>query len=166
MVHVFDFLYFYGAAPEIYVPAIWRSWDAIPSLHRRLPSYVLRTVCAIYAKFWNSSRPTQDAIAAVEAGLKEVAGRGASRFIKEAIDYLTRNADSIKEEVLRRQTLVGIVRTFLQSPEIVQSVRGQAEKTRASRQGIFDGTPIENPLRFVESNTTTTFSRSKSMWML
>jgi hypothetical protein len=37
MVHVFDFLYFYGADPEIYVPSIWKSWDAIPSLHRRLP---------------------------------------------------------------------------------------------------------------------------------
>lgn len=166
MVHVFDFLYFYGADPEVYVPAIWRSWDAIPSLHRRLPSYVLRTACATYAKFWTSSRATQDAIAAVKAGLQDVAKQQGSRFIKEAIEYLTKNADALKTEIAHRQTLVGIVRTFLQSPEIVQSVRGQAEKASSSREGFFDGMPIENPLRFIESYTAARASRSKSMWML
>jgi hypothetical protein len=89
MVHVFDFLYFYGADPEVYVPAIWRSWDAIPSLHRRLPGYVLRTLCAVYAKFWSSTTATQDSIAAVKAGMEKVAKTDKTNaYIQEAIDCI------------------------------------------------------------------------------
>jgi hypothetical protein len=64
---------------------------------------------------------------------------------------------------------VGIVRTFLQSPRLVQEVYGQSvklprldEKTPLS----FDETKIENPLRFVETYTSGQASTIKSFWLL
>jgi len=167
MVHVFDFLYFYGAEPQVYVPAIWRSWDAIPSLHRRLPGYVLRTLCAVYAKFWLSPTSAQDTLAAVKAGMEKVAKTDKTNaYIQDASDYLTKEADNLKALLRRRRMLIGIVRSFLQSPAIVQSVRGQSLKADSSRVNLFDGTPIENPLRFIESNTSVQSTRQKSLWML
>lgn len=167
MVHVFDFLYFYGADPEVYVPAIWRSWDAIPSLHRRLPGYVLRTLCAVYGKFWLSSTSAQDALAAVRAGMEEVAKTDRTNvYIHDAVNFLNKESEALRKQLLLRRTLVGIVRTFLQSPAIVQSVRGQSTKADRSRANYFDATPIENPLRFIESNTSAQSNATKSLWML
>ena len=167
MVHVFDFTYFYGADPEVYVPAIWRSWDAIPSLHRRLPAYVLRTLCAVYSKFWSSSNPTHAALAAVRAGMDKVAKTDRTNaYIQDALDYLNGETESLQKLLQRRRTLIGIVRSFFQSPVIVQSVRGQSTKAGSSRPYVFDGTPIENPLRFIESNTSAQSNTLRSLWML
>ena len=167
MVHVFDFIYFYGADPEIYVPAIWRSWDAIPSLHRRLPGYVLRTLCAVYSKYWSSPSATQDAIAAVVAGMEVVAkGDKDNAYIQEALDYLTRESEALQRQMRRRRLLVGFVRTFLQSPLILQSVRGQANKPEKTTDLIFDGAPVENPLRFVETHTSSTGSSALRSFFL
>ena len=63
-------------------------------------------------------------------------------------------------------TLVGIVRSFLQSPAILQNVRGQSAKVDPFRGVIFDGSPIENPLRFIEAHTLHDPSVAKSLWML
>lgn len=168
MVHVFDFIYFYGADPELYVPAIWRSWDAIPALHRRLPGYVLRTLCAVYSKYWSSPTPTQDTIAAVRAGMEVVAKNDKDNaYIQEALEYLTRERESLQKQMRRRRILVGVVRTFLQSPLILQSVRGQANNPAKDAGLIFDGSPVENPLRFVETHTSsTTSSCLKSFFLL
>ena len=168
MVHVFDFIYFYGADPELYVPAIWRSWDAIPSLHRRLSGYVLRTLCAVYSKYWNSQSATQDTIKAVIAGMEVVAKSDKDNaYIQEALEYLTREAEALQKQMRRRRTLVGFVRTFLQSPLILQSVRGQDNKPESSADLIFDGSPVENPLRFVETHTSSTNpSHLKSLFLL
>jgi hypothetical protein len=175
MVHVFDFIYFYGADPARYVPAIWRSWDAIPSLHRRFPSYILRTLCAVFARFWTSPSVTQDAVDAVLAGLESIARLDSdSAFIKDAIEYLKRNQETLQIQMWRRRVFVGVVRTFLQSTEILQAVRGQSSKevpghpgrNHKRKSGVFDGTPIENPIRFLEVNTTSDWSVPKSFWML
>jgi hypothetical protein len=167
MVHVFDFIYFYGGLPEVYVPAIWRSWDAIPNLRRRLPYYVLRTLCAVYAKFWNSPKATQDAIAAVEAGMGAVAKSDKGNVcIHDGLEYLKREKEALQIQMDERLPLIGIVRTFLQSPEILQMVRGQADKSEAFRGLVFDGSPIENPLRFIEANTTSEANVLKAFWLL
>lgn len=165
MVHVFDFIYFYGEEPESYVPGIWRSWDAIPSLHRRLPAYVLRTLCAVHSKFWLHAKSTQESIAAVTAGMEFVAKNDRDNaYIMDALDYLRHNKETLQKEMRRRRVLTGIVRTFLQSPIIRQSVRGQAEKKPSLE---FDGSPVENPLRFVEAHTSSTnFSALKSFIIL
>jgi hypothetical protein len=155
MVHVFDFIYFYGAEPDVYVPAIWRSWDAIPSLNRRLSAYVLRTLCAVYAKYWASPTATQDTIAAVTAGMEVVAKADRDNvYIQDALDYLKREKEALQAQLRRRRILVDFVRTFLQSPHILQEVRGQASKPDKSADLAFDGLPVENPLRFIETQTT------------
>jgi hypothetical protein len=167
MVHVFDFIYFYGSDPALYVPAIWRSWDAIPSLHRRLPNYVLRTLCAVLSKFWNSNRPTQNTVAAVMAGMEQVARRDKDNaYIRHSLEYLKDEKEALQKQLWSMRSLVGIVRTFFQSPAVLQKVRGQSAKADAFRGFLFDGSRIENPLRFLEDHTSTKTSDLKSFWML
>jgi hypothetical protein len=167
MVHVFDFIYFYGADPKRYVPAIWRSWDAIPSLHRRLPAYLLRTLCAVLAKTWASPTAAQEAADAVASGLEDILRTDKNTaFIQDAMDYLKRERKNLLGSLRRRRILVGVVRTFLQSPEIVQEVRGQSVKVDKQEELTFDATPIENPLRFIEAHTSSQASVEKSFWLL
>lgn len=171
MVHVFDFIYFYGSNSRRYVAAIWRSWDAIPSLHRRLPAYILRTLCAVLAETWDSDREANNAVERVAAGLAEVVKNdNNTAFIEDAIEYLKRDRDNLLVELRRRRTLVGIVRTFLQSPQLVQEVYGQSEKSLPALDDhaplSFDGTKIENPLRFIEAYTSGPASTLKSFWLL
>ena len=47
-----------------------------------------------------------------------------------------------------------------------KEVRGQSAKKDKRKGGFFGGTPIENPIRFVEVNTTRDWSVAKSFWML
>jgi hypothetical protein len=168
MVHVFDFIYFYGSVADSYVPAIWRSWDAIPSLNRRLSAYVLRTLCAVHSKYWASPKPTQDTITAVTAGMEVVAKTDKDNvYIQEALAYLKNNKELLQEQMRRRRLLIAFVRTFLQSPQILQGVRGQAIKQEKSTDLTLDGLPIENPLRFIEAQTASTgFSRLRSFLLL
>ena len=167
MVHVFDFIYFYGGDPELYVPAIWRSWDAIPSLHRRLPNYVLRTLCAVLSRYWASQKATQDTVAAVIAGMEQVARKDKQNaYIQHSLEYLRDEKEALQEQLWLARPLVGMVRTFFQSPIILQKVRGQAGKVDAFRGLVFDGSGIENPLRFIETHTSTKTSALKSFWIL
>ena len=167
MVHVFDFIYFYGGEPGLYVPAIWRSWDAIPSLHRRLPNYVLRTLCAVLSKFWLSARATQETIAAVTAGMEQVAKKDThNAYIQDSLEYLRAEKQTLRDQLWLAKPLVGIVRTFFQSPVILQQVRGQSWKAETFRGLQFEGTRIENPLRFIEHHTSTKSNSLKSFWIL
>ncbi len=143
MVHVFDFIYFYGAPPEVYVPAIWRSWDAIPNLRRRLPYYVLRTLCAVYAKFWNSPNPRRDTIAAVEAGMEAVAKSDKGNIcIHAGLEYLKKERETLEIQIDERVPLIGIVRTFLPVPDTILQmvIRGQADKTPSAISGVYCST--------------------------
>lgn len=167
MVHVFDFIYFYGSEPRLYVPSIWRSWDAIPRLHRRLPGYVLRTLCAVLAGSWMSSSSTQDAVAAVTAGMESVEKNDKDNaYIADGLAYLRTEKTNLQMRMWLRKTFVGIVRTFLHSPAIVQSVHGLSTKRDSGVPLRFDGSAIENPLRFIETHTSSKFSVADSLWML
>jgi len=167
MVHVFDFIYFYGADPKAYVPSIWRSWDAIPRLHRRLPGYVLRTLCGVYPAFWNSASATQDSVAAVTAGMESVEKSDKDNaYIRAGLTYLRKEKETLQQRLWLRKILIGIVRTFLQSPPLVQSVFGQSTKRDEGTIFRFESTPIENPLRFIETHTSSKFNGAISAWML
>lgn len=47
LVHVLDFHYFYRSQPSIYLPFIWQSWAAIPSVSHDLRQYILRSLLAL-----------------------------------------------------------------------------------------------------------------------
>jgi hypothetical protein len=90
-----------------------------------------------------------------------------SAYIQDALEYLTRETEALQKQLRRRRTLIGFVRTFLQSPLILQSVRGQANKPEKSTDLTFDGSPVENPLRFVETHTLSASSSPlKSAFLL
>lgn len=177
MVHVFDFMYFYGHTPKRYVPSIWISWGTIPTIRTRVNEYVIRTVCAVLAaNFHRVKEPENWARKIVLELLKEcVSQKRESRHIEQAIDYLKNEWDSeIKRKVKVRRELVKLVSAFMFSDQVATEVRGDASfHSRAAdyegydlRKLFLDESTIENPLRFLELYATSSHpSPVESLWM-
>ncbi len=49
-VHILDYYYFYDGRLRIYIPLIWKSWNAVPHVYADLRQYVLRSLLIIAAK--------------------------------------------------------------------------------------------------------------------
>jgi hypothetical protein len=179
MVHVFDFLYFYGADTKKYVQSIWLSWSVIPNIGVRVPEYVLRTLCAIMANHLRRGKKTEDLTR--DRVLEEMkalhqTGEG-GEYIAQAVDYLERDWTAIKQRLLMRRPLVQLVKSFLYSELTAAELRGDPYATGGSaargRNGYeanyleFSDMPIGNPLTFVDAYTgTTRGSAAHSLWML
>lgn len=177
MVHVFDFLYFYGLDVDRYVSGIWMSWGTIPNVSTRVRGYVVRTVCAVMAKHLRrgtkSPELARDEVIDVLKKL-DATGHG-GRYVKQALDYLDKEWDrEIRDKVLARRLLIKIVKCFLFSETAATSVRSEPEISGGATEkegytlkvGTFELRTIRNPLRFLELYTGHAHSSaSDSAWM-
>jgi hypothetical protein len=182
LVHVFDYIYFYGMSPSKYIRGIWASWGTIPNINTRVHEYVTRTICAVLAGNLRRSIP-EEGISAEDIskeqvlnGLKELKEEGASgTYVSYAIDYIERSWDSeIREAVQTRRHLVKVVRTFLFSEQAAHSLRQEVSirgKTGEKegyglKKGRLEESYIMNPLRFIEFYTDAKHpSSSDSAWI-
>lgn len=74
-VHVLDLHYFYGGRATKYIPLIWSSWSAVPSVRADIRQYVLRSLLALASKFNVSNvRRFSLAVAEFKSILKEYEG--------------------------------------------------------------------------------------------
>jgi hypothetical protein len=179
LVHVFDFMYFYGQEVDRYITGIWASWGTIPNIRTRVLDYVVRTICAVLTKHLRRLNEAE-AIARdqVRDALKKLQERGGGGpYIELALDYMTNQWDSVVGPRVRaRRQLVKIVNAYLFSESIATQVRGEAEIT-SSGEGKKEGYAFKkkdlavlrltNPLHFVEVYTDTlTPDATQSAWML
>ncbi len=177
MVHVFDFLYFYGADPEKYVRGIWLSWSVIPNISHRIPEYVLRTLCAVVVNHLRRGAEIEttarDQVRTALEGMQRD-GHG-TQYVTEALRYLDEHWGDLRLRLIARRGIVRIVRKFLYSPTFAARLREEGELGGGAggrdgytlRVGDFSDTPVGNPLRFVETYTQATSpSVLNSMWML
>lgn len=177
MVHVFDFLYFYGGDPEKYVRGIWLSWSVIPNIGHRIPEYVLRSLCAVVSLHLRRGTEVEttarDQVRAALVGLQR--DGHASQYVNEALGYLEDHWEDLRMRLFARRLLIRIVRKYLYSPTIAATLREESEIGGGAagrdgyslRVGEFDETPVANPLRFVETYTQAANpSVLHSMWML
>jgi len=179
MVHVFDFMYFYGQDVDKYVAGIWASWGAIPNISTRVLDYVVRTICAVLTKHLRRADEAESTARDQmrQAMHKLVARGGGGPYIDLALDYMTTRWDSdVRPRVLARRQLVKLVNAYLFSETIATKVRGEAELS-SSGEGKKEGYPftkknlslhrVTNPLHFAEIYTDTlTPDATQSAWML
>jgi hypothetical protein len=173
MVHTFDFLFFYGQIVDIYIEAIWRSWDTIPHLNSKINEYVIRTLCVAASRHLDVpntfKRAREDMTNALTVVAKELRP---SSYVNMALRHLKEDCDDSSDaakEVEIRKPLVAIVRAFLHSPSLLEDVRGQSDdRYHASSisQLKFTGERIENPLRFIEVASDLDADAAKSLWTL
>jgi hypothetical protein len=176
LVHVFDFLYFYGRDPEKYIRGIWLSWGTLPNVKSRVREYVIRTICATLAIHLNRTNSEETARDQVKLVLEQLKGETANgSYISSALKYINDEWDNeIYPAVSARRGIVRIASTFLFSQSIATKVRGESSiSTRAAeregytfRTGEIDLKAIQNPLRFLELYTDSGApSASASAWI-
>lgn len=177
LVHVFDFLYFYGSDIDKYIAGIWNSWGTIPNINNRIKEYVIRTICAALVN--NLRRPNAEEMARdqVLRSLTDLnKGRSGGSYITRAIDYINNHwDDEIFKRVFLRRDLVRITRAFLFSETIASEVRRETELKGGEpshregydlRVGYLESKEIRNPIHFLELYTKSrTPSVSDSAWM-
>lgn len=178
MVHVFDYMYFYGRDTEQYVAGIWASWGTIPNVRSRVKEYVTRTVSAVLVHHLRRGSQAEGmARTQVQEALKTLADSGqGGRYVSEAIDYLQNEWEAdIRGRVAARRQLVKIVASFLFSERIATPLRAESEIGGGApdhegyelRVRELDAKAVSNPLRFVESYTEASEANSiDSAWML
>lgn len=182
MVHVFDFLYFYGGDWKRYVPGIWLSWSAVPNLGERIQEYVLRTLTALMARDLDASseeavaNAREDMLHLLNAQLPQMQKRGAStEYVNKAIAKLENDWTAIRVLAIARYDIARFVRAYLYSDALGSEMQRELglKVGRRSREGYkfkvreISATPLRSPLRFIETYTTNKRSSlSESVWML
>ncbi len=170
IVHVIDFLYFYGGDWDWYVRAIWTSWGVIPSLASRVKGYVVRTMCAVLAtnlrrgKLAEETTKTQVYKCLSDLAEHELGGA----YTKDAIEYIDRHWESdLKALIVVRKGLVQLARAFLYSERLASDIRGEADRAGISiKPRQLDYQQIRNPLLFLAEHTrSSTPSMADSVWM-
>jgi hypothetical protein len=182
LVHVFDFVYFYGRDPDAYVVGIWTSWGTIPNISNRIRDYVVRTISTVFAVHLARKSGEEASRNQVRRALKALqADNPNDGYIKTAIKYIDKHwDDEIRSQISARRHLVRIARSFLFSEKIATALRTESEisgrsgeKGRAGekegytlKQGQLELRQIRNPLHFLELYTSSKFpSPAGSLWI-
>lgn len=161
MVHTFDFLYFYDQISEKYIRGIWTSWSAIPNISDRIPEYVIRTVCAISAKYLgNVVNPVKPALQEVHEAFVKITKSGDLTYVQQAIDYMEHSLTELEEKIFARLTLVKIVRTFIYSPKLAKELFDHKQTNSNGEDGSnpqekrqLTQQSISNPLHYIQAST-------------
>lgn len=161
MVHVFDFLYFYGKDVDKYVPGIWASWGVIPNVSTRVREYVVRTICAVLSRHLKRNKGEDFAKEEVKKSLMKLKeSKLGGRYIQEALDLIDSRWDTELFYLVRaRRQLVKIVTSFIFSKQIATDIRSELKisggagrkKGYTLKQGVLELKPIDNPIMFIES---------------
>jgi hypothetical protein len=176
LVHVFDFLYFYGKDVTKYVNGIWASWGTIPNISTRIPDYVVRTISSVLTNHLRRPEGAEVARDLVVTTLSELQKTDmGGDYVETALNYIRDHwQDEIRERVLARKGLVKIAQTFLFSESIATSVRGEPEirggatekEGYSLRMGHLELKIIRNPLRFLELYSVSSQPSSlESLWI-
>jgi hypothetical protein len=74
LVHILDYHYFFDADDKPFVATMWSSWTFVPTVHRRLSHYLLRTLLALssQARIADPANAFKDATGRVRACLQEM----------------------------------------------------------------------------------------------
>ncbi len=177
MVHVFDFLYFYGQNTERYIKAIWLTWGVIPNVVNRVNEYVVRTLCASLVRHLRREEAEEFTRQEVLNVLKSLKEDEAGGYVDRAFDLLNDNErwPLLQSSLAARKGLVKVVRGFLYSERFAQELRGDTAflakagghagyKFTSGKIGTFK---VQNPLGIVEEYTDSMIASDvQSLWLL
>ena len=171
LVHIFDFMYFYGSNHESYVEGIWETWSTIPNISSRLSEYVVRTACALAVRHLPRPHPEVEAVKQLKGLLHGIFARNPdNEYVKEAIFHIHLPGDPATERqvavttdllVLQRIQLVQLVHAYLFSPSL--ATRLQVDSMSKGGESAHGGYPMRerqiapdifsNPLNYVREFT-------------
>lgn len=150
MVHAFDFIYFHKRDGEKYVKSVWSSWATIPEVKRRVPKYLIRSLCTL------GLRPEA-------AKDSEYAYRQLSRILGSmcrsdaiggccgfALSYLQENKEAIVRDALLQWPMADIVGRFLFTANYVTELHGETGLGGSFRMLRFDEKTLSNSLAFAQ----------------
>jgi hypothetical protein len=163
LVHVFDFLYFYGKDVDRYITGIWTSWGTIPNINNRIRDYVVRSICTVLSIHLRRPKGEEAARDQVRSTLKKIFKETQDSYIEDALAYIRKHwDDEIRDRVLAHKGIVKIAQTFLFSKSVATALRREPEISGgAAGKGGYTLSPshlelryIRNPLHFLELYTT------------
>ncbi|MCG7906917.1 MAG: hypothetical protein JAY95_10340 [Candidatus Thiodiazotropha taylori] len=176
LTHIFDFLYFYNSNVDHYIRSVWSSWAVVPNIETRIPEYINRTICALYAA--KMEWPIENTIATFkDTLLKLLQDKDSNKpeIISQALEYLNTEEKKLEDSLNYRIPLVKFVRAFLYSSTIAaEFTREKRPAPPAKRDNIYSFSgkefrkeTITNPLRFLEQHAVEhTPKMLTSVWML
>lgn len=177
IVHVFDFLYFYGRDIDKYVSGIWASWGVIPNVSTRVYEYVVRTICAVLSCHFLKGAAAENIAKedVKKAMLKLKESKLGGRYISEALDLIENQwKDELFYLVQARRLLVKTVSTFIFSNKIATELRTELKVSGGAgrkegytlKPGILELDTITNPIMFIEAYANDrTPSPPNSVWL-
>lgn len=174
LTHVFDFLYFYQSNSSNYIRSIWASWAVIPNIQNRIPSYIVRSLCALYANHLRRRNAIDVTIEELSNCLQAAkADFPSALYITEALVLLSERRSEFAKELTLRGPFTRFVRYILFSHKIAArliadpDVAGGDKDGYAFTVGEFMAERIKNPLRFLEAfSKDKALSPIRSLWIL
>ena len=175
LVHVFDFLYFYGKDVERYITGIWTSWGTIPNISNRIRDYVVRSICTVLSIHLRRPKGEEAARDQVRRTLRKILKETDDSYVRDALAYIEQHwEDEIRARVLAHKGVVKIAQTFLFSKSVATALRGEPEISGGAtekegytlRPNYLELRHIRNPLRFLEQYTMSKIPSSiMSAWI-
>lgn len=167
LVHVMDYHYFFDADDTPFVTAMWSSWTFVPTVHRRLQHYLLRTVLALssQARSMAPQQAFEDAVARLRVCFRLVQESeiSASGLVLEALAALA-HPQTLQQLWVRFRAsyeLVIFANFFLIDRDIYsalveddQAVPGSGHRYRLD-VGEFPKQPIDSPTGFLLDRLST-----------
>lgn len=159
LVHVLDFLYFYGARDREYVRSLWLSWTTVPGVGDRVHTYLLRTVCAVSCNYLGrSGNPFMAACDRVAAILADASldTRNDVWLLRHAASELASNREKVAARAAARGPMIRVGRYFLYSPKLASKLLMDTRaagrtRDRTKNPWQLDTQLYRNPLRYIES---------------
>lgn len=175
MVHVFDYLYFYGQDAEMYVKVQLINADEKP-IENRVRHYFLRVLCALMSSHLRRGAIAEEVcITQLQQIIKILSEDGALNMVFHRAGMNLSDDHELKMNLIAYKPIIRIVRTFLYSEMIATQLRQEFELNggKASRGGyslipeLFEFDKLSNPLRFLwHYSEDIKPSAVRSSWML
>lgn len=167
LTHIFDYLYFYKRNSDRYIYSLWASWSTVPDIETRIPSYIIRTLTALYS--WDMG-PIELTVEKFKKQLrtlldKKLLSPQARHIVSFAIAEIDKDIDYYCAALTDRVPLAKFSRAFLFSERLAMKLSGSQNSNLKPLQ--YGTEAPTNPLDFLETNSKDwQFNMGKSIWML
>lgn len=157
IVHVLDYIYFYGSVDRLYVSSLWHSWALVPNVQRNLEHYLVRTLLAL-SSAWpaaDSSGAFEDAVRRLREEFDAILIGEDHGLVREACELLV---DPSSQRAIRTSfqssfTLVKFVTRYLISVSVNETLLDDRQASDDGAYGLepgeFTHDPVDSPVGFL-----------------
>jgi hypothetical protein len=160
LVHTLDYLYVYDGSDALYIGSIWGSWSYVPSVVKRLPHYVLRSLLALAGRSdtaLTEDSAFADAFSRLESVFAEL-DAGGNALTGAALSFMRSEEGRKRLEIEFEQAyfICRLARTFLFDQKTAREIQEDQLTlvvNNVDTYGLIPGEipdgPIESPTQFI-----------------